>query len=45
MIENLNSDDFSDPRELLLKMKEDIKGFSGGADPFDDITMLSLYYY
>lgn len=32
------------PRELLVKIKEDIDGFVGKAPQFDDITMLCLEY-
>lgn len=44
MVDTLNSFGAADPRDLLLKMKADLDEFNGDNDPFDDITMLGLYY-
>jgi sigma-B regulation protein RsbU (phosphoserine phosphatase) len=42
MIDSLNTNPASEPRELLRRMKQDIDIFCMGAPQFDDITMLAI---
>ena len=44
MIETLNNNKELSPKKLLKKIKQEIDTFTGGCDPFDDITMLGLRY-
>ena len=45
ILENLNTDPGRSPEETLLNMKEAVVGYTGGMEPFDDLTMLSFAYY
>lgn len=45
MLEALNQKRGAAPKEVLEHMTEQIVGFVGEADQFDDITMLSFAYY
>ena len=44
MIDTLNSDEKGDPVSLLGSMHRSLDSFVGGADQFDDITMLALVH-
>ncbi|MCR5734645.1 MAG: SpoIIE family protein phosphatase [Lachnospiraceae bacterium] len=44
MVASLNSEDLTDPKQILDKVKEDIDIFVGDAPQFDDITMLCFKY-
>ncbi|MCR5099366.1 MAG: serine/threonine-protein phosphatase [Lachnospiraceae bacterium] len=44
MIEALNAYMDDAPDELLSHLRQDIDKFVGGADQFDDLTMLSFVY-
>ena len=41
----LNQDPDSGPEELIRRLKEAVDRFAGGAEQFDDITMLCIKYY
>ena len=41
----LNQDPDSGPEELIHRLKEAVDRFAGGAEQFDDITMLCIKYY
>ena len=45
MIGSLNSNAGASPRDLLKIVRTSIDGFVGGAEQFDDITMLCLEYH
>ena len=45
MLEALNRDPDASPRQLLANVQAAIDAFVGDAPQFDDITMLSMYYY
>lgn len=42
MIDSLNKKPDAGPKELICNVNEGITGFVGGADQFDDITMLAV---
>jgi sigma-B regulation protein RsbU (phosphoserine phosphatase) len=42
--ENLQACRGLEPVPLCIKMKESVDAFAGGAEQFDDITMLALRY-
>jgi len=44
LAELLNEKDFMEPQEIISYVWEDILKFQGGAEQFDDITMLALRY-
>ena len=44
MLDALNRFRGAEPKELLIRMREDISDFCGDAPQFDDITMLCLKY-
>ena len=45
MLKVLNENTDVDVHELLYNVTEDVAEFVGDADQFDDMTMLSFYYY
>ena len=45
MLAALNRDPAAEPRQLLANVRAEIDAFVGSAPQFDDITMLSLYYF
>ena len=45
MLDALNRDKEADPEQLIGNVAEDIRAFTGDAEQFDDITMLSLTWY
>lgn len=45
LVRALNANCDKTPEELLAAVKADVDGFAGDAPQFDDITMLSLFYY
>lgn len=44
MLDALNRNKDTEPKELLAEIRKDIDGFAGSAPQFDDITMLCLEY-
>ena len=44
MLEALNRSPGADPRALLESIEEDVNAFVGGAQQFDDLTMLCVQY-
>ena len=44
MMDILNKKKEAAPKELLSVMTEEINRFTDGADPFDDITMMSIVF-
>ncbi|MCR4725418.1 MAG: SpoIIE family protein phosphatase [Clostridia bacterium] len=44
MIDTLNRDPEAEPELLLHRVREEVRAFTGGADQYDDITMLCLEY-
>ena len=44
MIETLNSNTEANPKEILRNVRESVDEFVGGAEQFDDLTMLCLEY-
>ncbi|MBR3004793.1 MAG: SpoIIE family protein phosphatase, partial [Lachnospiraceae bacterium] len=45
MLNTLNNNKSSSPKELLNCMRIDVDKFSDGAEQFDDLTMLCIEYY
>ena len=45
MIEALNACGESSPRELIDGVRSAVDSFAGGAEQFDDITMLCIEYF
>ena len=44
MLDALNKNGSKPPKELLAKLREEVDAFVGGAEQFDDLTMLCLEY-
>ncbi len=40
----LNANSGADPAEIVTAMRKELKTFADGAEQFDDVTMLSLWY-
>ena len=45
LITALNQDTELSPEELIRRVYDAVNQFAGGADQFDDITMLCMKYY
>jgi len=44
MLEALNADVYAPVEEMLRNVSNAVAGFTPGAEPFDDMTMLSFEY-
>ena len=44
MVDALNSDPDATPRQLLINVREAVRGFVKDAEQFDDLTMLCIEY-
>ena len=45
ILEELNTDPYRTPEEIICDMKEAVDEYIEGREPFDDLTMMSFAYY
>lgn len=45
IVEELNTDPYRTPEEVIHDMKEAVAEYTEGREPFDDLTMVSFAYY
>ena len=45
ILEELNTDPYRTPEEIICDMKEAVDEYVGGRESFDDLTMVSFAYY